>query len=206
MDNTKEILDYILGPDVDTSSLYQPIIVDDVLVFDFKKRSHAEQLKKRISLFPSFKNESIIDIGCHTGYILQQLIKYKEASKCYGLEPSRLQHSISKKIAKIERNNIFYALGSVEDLGDISFENSLFLSVTSPMENHYGLDFMKAMDKIREVTKKSIFVEPTNHRSDSVEFMKNYYDEYLSRWGTPILLGTTDYQNRVLYRIDVNVN
>lgn len=197
----KDVIRDFIG--VDIQELYQPIILNDIVLFE-ATRKHMTQLKYRISLFPSFKDESVVDIGCNVGYILQQLKKHKSAAKCYGLDNNKICHAISSKITEMEQTNIEFKLGDIMEFipsEKFKVDNALFLSVTSPLENHYNLTFDKVLDKIQVFTRKAIFVEPTNHRGDSIEYMRNYYDEYLTKWGEPEFLGITDYEDRVLYRI-----
>lgn len=207
LDTIKYLINACDNPEAGIYTIYSPVILNKKIIFE-SKRKYKDQFI-RLNYFPDFNGESVLDVGCNTGFILQQL---KNTGLRVGVDYSVYNTEIARIVNAIEGGESeFFPLNIMGDTipgyENYVFDNSLLLSVSSPIDEDnnvtYQIGFDKMMDIIKLKTSKSMYIEPTNHAELPVEEMKEYYKEYFKKWGTPVFLGVTDYQNRLMYRIDL---
>lgn len=190
---------------IKSEDLYSPIVVDNKIYFQHKKRSLKNNIKK-MKLFPDMSGESIVDIGSNTGFSLFYLKEHRNTGMSLGLEFDRNLLEISEMLVKeygyedtlfsfFDVNNELF----MKELPD--FDNILFLSVSSLYTKHYEVDFHDVISKIVKKAKKRVFIEPTNHEGFEPEKYKSLYTNYFKSFGEVEYLGNTIYQNRGLFQI-----
>lgn len=192
---------------IEDTDLYSPIEYNGNIIFE-NKRKYKDQFVKRLNYFPDdFNEESVLDVGTNTGFILLQLKKQHNAGHCVGVELNPWLTRVAEELVSLNdlKDIEFYPLNFMTDAipNNTVFDNTLLLSMGSPSENIYNFGYDRCLDKIKTITRKHIYVEPTNYEHTLAPNLIRFYDEYFKTWGTPECLGTTDYQDRVLYRIKI---
>jgi 2-polyprenyl-3-methyl-5-hydroxy-6-metoxy-1,4-benzoquinol methylase len=113
-----------------------------------------KEILKNFSL-EEIKNLSILDIGCNDGWVLHNLsdLPFK---KMVGIEPRQKNIDKGKLVRKLLKldNNVVYKLGTIEDLGDQTYDIVICAGVLYHVES-----IPIALKNIRKACKKMIFVE-----------------------------------------------
>ena len=185
--------------------LYSPVVVNGKLYFHDKRKE--ENQWKRLEIFPkNFNKETIIDIGTNTGYVLNIFKKKHNAGYCLGIDKSESMINIANEVKRLEKTTgiDFEVSEFLSDYSSIKlFDNSLLLSITNKYFEDKHLNYKKMLAKLKGITKKNIYVEPTNWREEPIKKYLKDNIEILKEFGTVEVLGKTDYQNRFIFRIDV---
>ena len=185
--------------------LYSPVVINNEIIFENARKVRNQW--KRFSLLPSdFNNESILDIGTNSGYVINRLKKSHNAGYCLGIDRSQTMIDLANEIKKEEEleNVDFMGSNFLEDFPITErFDNTLLFSVTG---KHYflvpSLNMTRFILKLKKITNKYIYIEPTNYERDPVLVYLDYYKHFFKQFGGAELLGETDYQGRHLFRID----
>jgi len=113
-----------------------------------------KEILKNFSL-DEIRKFSILDIGCNDGWVLHNLsdLPFK---KMVGIEPRQKnidKGKIVRKLLKL-KNDVEYKIGSIEDLGDESFDIVICAGVLYHVES-----IPIALKKVKQACKKMIFIE-----------------------------------------------
>ena len=191
--------------------LYTPVFVKDELYYEWETKRSFKNQKIRLDLFPqNFNNESILDVGTNSGFFALYLRKYFNAGLCVGVDIDKELQPMWDRILELENvDKLHYKAVSDKTAIEIEFDNILLLSIANMDDEglyvgkvHYnGLKFL--LNKYSKISKKSLYVEPTNHHNWDKSKLIAEYQKYLSKWGEPTFLGHTDYQDRPMFRVDV---
>jgi SAM-dependent methyltransferase len=201
--NIQKIKKYILKdiPDVDIQNIYNPVVINDILIIDGNRRKYYSQ-HIRLDLLPSFKDQTVLDLGCNVGYLLFQ-IKKNGANECLGVDRNKFHIKIANFIVEYEKlKGINFVCNDFNRLQfNKIWDNVLFLSVSN---------YNELLGNIKKVLSfgKRIFIEPTNHK-DHYKNKEQIIYEFIPKlrdFGHVKLLGFTDYQNRALIQIEKSVN
>lgn len=181
---------------------YTPVYVCDEL-YGVSRRIFSDQ-HKRLNLFPkNFNQESILDVGCNSGFFTLYLKKYHNAGFCLGIDVNdKLKEIWDRTIELEELTNLEYSIIDDEKEIQKNFDNILILSL-SDINGGMGRPLDYYIDRYILLAKKSIYIEPTNHEGYKKNQIISKYQKYLAKWGKPNFLGHTDYQDRPLFRLDV---
>jgi SAM-dependent methyltransferase len=176
--------------------LYMPVMYNDIILFE--PRRNAEAQKIRMNLLPSFKNETVLDIGCNTGFLTYSLAKTAEF--VFGIDHNSATIKIPKDILSYKNN-----------INNVAFHETtiwyIYKYIREPVDNLlvlsiYHINQIPAIiPLISQYCKKHLYIEPTNHGNNTKEFIKDNHSKVLSHYGKVELLGYTDYQNRGLFQI-----
>jgi SAM-dependent methyltransferase len=192
--NTGKLLTYIGHTKV---NLYLPIVIKEKLICEGIRKLENQHI--RFNLLPNMENESILDIGCNTGYILFQLHK-KNAGTCAGIDSDKETLQIPKWIVKFEKLKKinFYNINfnSIDPSVFQKFDNVLFFSLT----DYDGV--LEELPKLLKIAYKRVIIEPANHSNKSKEEFKEWVNKLCDLGYKAKLLGFTDYQHRGLVQID----
>jgi len=188
-------------------NIYSPIVVFDKLICDGFRP--LETFKERMATLPeSFSKETVLDIGCNTGYMLMNIKKHRMAGLCYGIDTSDQCIFVSKVITHYEKlDNIDFEASLASNFikrilnQEVQkFDNILCFGVfefRNKIENDFIPDVVKCANK-------KVIIEFANHphnRKSKEEVLE--YFKVFEEFGT---LKTTflEYQNRPVLEIDVS--
>lgn len=180
------------------SKIYTPVSLFDEVIYETKRRAKEQEI--RLNLIPDLKGRSVLDVGTNSGFILINLKKRNNIGKSLGIDLIQEIIDIPKAICEIESLNLDFKVCNVssdEFLKLPSFDYSLVLSIwgSNVQILHQNLE------RIKKKTKRSIFIEPTNH--SNIDDYVSYWIKELSIYGSVKDLGETDYQNRHIYQVDL---
>lgn len=189
--------------------IYNPVVLHDKIYYEYRRRKYKAH-QARLDLFPDFKGESIVDIGCNTGFNLIQLKKHHGAGPSLGLDRNRESLNIAEFIKEKESVSglefSYFSMDKIQYLRELpEFDNYLFLSITSLFTKHYDLDFDFLIRFFLKKAKKNLYVEPTNHEKFTKEEYKDIYMKYFSTFGNTEFLGYTFHQNRGMFKISLHI-
>ncbi len=192
-------------------NLYLPVVLNDELICEGIRRWKNQHI--RLDLFPDIVNESILDVGTNTGYLLFELKKMgTDKCKCIGIDNDRNNLQIAQGIVEFERlkNINFYEIdfNKVDVNASPKYDNVLFLSIVS-----YD-NILEELSKLLKIANKRLIIEPSNTKGhyegerktkDEIqEWVETELREKVVECGSDAkikLLGFTDYQNRGLIEI-----
>jgi SAM-dependent methyltransferase len=182
----------------DKLDMYMPVVYKEVILYE-SRRSLADQ-QVRINLLPSFEGETLLDIGCNTGYLTYYLAR--KAAYCYGVDSNPATIAIPRDIL------------SYKNRTNVEFHECplwlLYKVLTKPVDNILFLSIFNSdeIDKIFPILKsycrKNIYIEPTNYEGLKKEVLIKKNMELFEKYGQVTLLGITDYQERGLFKITLN--
>lgn len=182
------------------TNIYLPIVINNELICDGIRR--CKNQFERLKLFPSMKNETIIDIGCNTGYMLFQF-KKMGAGTCIGIDNNENIIKIANYVKKLEAES---------DIKFICLDyNAINLNIAKQADNvlYLGMDqYSNIFDEIPnllKLTKKRLFIESSN--TDEYDYKKTKkeikeWTETINIYGKATLLGFTDYECRGLVMVE----
>jgi SAM-dependent methyltransferase len=190
-------------------NLYSPVVVLDKLICDGIRPLNT--YKERLDTLPTdFKRESVLDLGCNTGYMLLDIKKYKNAGRCDGIDFEKNSVFIAKSIAYYERLlDIEFNIYTIRDIVNeiltnkiIKFDNILCFGV---FEFNQGIEKDVIPDLVKCAKKRIIFEmanHPCNYKSpDEIKECVKVFEQF-GKVKTTIL----KYQNRPVIEIDVSKN
>ncbi|MAG24463.1 hypothetical protein CMI47_02690 [Candidatus Pacearchaeota archaeon] len=186
------------------SSLYLPIVIDGKVFMESFRRKHNNQFRFD---YIDVKDKTVVDLGCNNGYA-SFLFAENGAKKVVAIEGDPRIGEVLKCVADIKN------LSNIETFGGMSYQHYL---------QHYnddgvfdvavftsGPDYDGVLDvlSIYKSKAKIWYIEPTNHKTHklSKEEIKEWGETELSKYGHVEFLTFTDYQNRGLFRLNVNTN
>lgn len=132
------------------TKFYQPIIfLPGILEIQGKWHERTKQLAN--SILKDVQNKSVIDLGCCTGFFLQEA-KQRGASKCLGVDHDIISIERGKEITEIMELDIEYVCQNVTNYEhNQKFDVCLLLNVLHVIE-----DKKKMIDKTLNFAKKVI--------------------------------------------------
>jgi hypothetical protein len=211
--NTNEVQDdaLIIGSiqryihdNISIQHLYSPVIFKDFLVTDGCKRKYDHQHDRIKYILDNINDkETILDLGCNTGFMINELIRFKDI-KATGVDNIGCLIKLCELIHSYQDSKSTFILNDMNDFiiacqrNGKTFDNVIIASVFEFEE------IISMVDALLSITKKRLFLEPTNHKLYSIEELNKYYIDSFKKIYRIKILGHTDYQNRVMLMVDKN--
>lgn len=204
--NKEQLIEYsknqLTGDNNKRLNVYIPIMAGEDLILDADLRRHENQYDARLRHF-NIEGKSVIDIGCNTGYI-SNWCAINGATKVLGIDNDTPIINVCNSLKNISGlHNLEYVLADkyefLKNLNEV-FDVALQLS---NFENERVISELEEYGHIAKVW----YVEPTNrpwpgeNRGYDREYLENWGKTKLSKFGNVEFLGTTDYQDRGLFKI-----
>ena len=199
METIKELKEYCES--LDWSLIYNPVVVDNELIFDGNRRKLKNQHARVNHIVSKIKEGgyTFLDLGCNTGYMLKEFIKQKQVvgtgvdTEEELLKICEMSYKFDNINATFVKENLWHFLHKCR-IDKIKFD---YVSMTSV----FNWDVtMEQMHNLMAVTRRRLFLEPTNHEKLTIAEQKERYENsILKKDYRSNLLAYTDYQDRGLY-------
>lgn len=197
----EELIEYCKN-DENRINVYIPVASGHELILDADLRRHENQYESRLKHF-DIGGKSVIDIGCNTGYI-SNWCAINGATSVIGLDNDQSILNVcnsAKNLSDIPNLKYVYAdkyqyFRDNQEVFDVALQLSNF-------ENERVISELQEYGHIAKVW----YVEPTNRpwpgepRGYDREYLQNWGNTELTQFGHVEFLGTTDYQDRGLFKI-----
>lgn len=192
----KDVTEYIER--MSTTKIYSPMTLDGNIIRD-GKRLYKDQNKRIYPIISKIKTGgTLLDLGCNVGYIMKEIIKERQV-KATGVDHNNNLIKLCKDNFELEEINVSLVCDDIIKFINkcmeqkIKYDYVLFLSV---------FDFdgtMMILDNLLKITRRRLFLEPTNHEKMTAQEQKERYKISKLKDYRSSLLAFTDYQERGLY-------
>jgi len=188
-------------------SLYTPIVIDGEIFCEGQRR-HENQYRFD---YIDVKDKTVVDMGPNNGYS-SFLFAERGAKKVLTIERSPFIGKVLQLVSDIKNlPNIEHYIGLYQEYFTENY-NEVFDVVNFTSEQSYDgvLIILSCLigEQTYKINAKTWYIEPTNHPDHklSKEEIKEWGETELGKYGDVEFLTFTDYQNRGLFRLNVNTN
>ena len=189
------------------SNFYTPIVIDDRVSYE-GTRKHLEQFRFD---YIDVKDKTVCDLGCNNGYS-SFLFAERGAKKVLGIEKDPQTGKVLQLVADIKNlPNVETYIGTYQEYFTKNKIEVFDVAVFTSEQDYKGicivLDCLFNPDEY-SINAKTWYIEPTNHPDHklSKDEIKEWGERELGKYGDVEFLTFTDYQNRGLFRLNVNTN
>ena len=211
MSKIEELRDLMKRYEGINACLYTPIVIDGNVLYE-GNRKHSNQFRFD---YIDVKDKIVCDLGCNNGYSSSRFAE-NGAKRVIGIEKDPIIAKVAKLVADVKNlPNVEIFQGTYQDYFDhrqhpehnLEFDVVVFTSEQDYRGVCTVLDCAFNPDEYL-INTKTWYIEPTNHPDHklSKEEIKEWGETELSKYGDVEFLTFTDYQNRGLFKINVNTN
>lgn len=208
MSKIEELRDLMKRYEGINACLYTPIVIDGNVLYEAKSRKYENQFRFD---YIDVKDKTVCDLGCNNGY---SSFRFAEngAKRVLAIEKDPQIGKVLQLVANIKNlPNVETYIGLYQEYFTKN-KNEVFDVVVFTSEQDYNgvLIILSCLigHQTYKINAKTWYIEPTNHPDHklSKEEIKEWGETELSKYGDVEFLTFTDYQNRGLFRLNVNTN
>ena len=150
------------------------------------------------------RDSEFLDLGCNTGFFLKELVKAKNV-KATGVDVKQELINICEKTFKYDRVEAEFICSDFQPFIDnciltgVQYDNVAMLSVFD-----FDTTVEHMLERLLAITRHKLFLEPTNHTKETTEQILERLKCRPFKNLNVKVLGTTDYQNRILFMVTKN--
>ena len=210
MSKIEELRDLIKKYEGRGDCFYTPIVIDGEVFHEAKSRKHENQFRFD---YIDVKDKTVCDLGCNNGYS-SFLFAERGAKRVIGIEKNPIIAKVAKLVADVKNlPNVEILQGKYQDYFDhrqhpehnLEFD----VAVLTSEQGYEGVLIVLSCligEQAYSINAKTWYIEPTNHPDHklSKDEIKEWGERELGKYGDVEFLTFTDYQNRGLFRLNVN--
>ncbi len=208
MSKIEELRDLIKKYEGRGDCFYTPIVIDGEVFHEAKSRKHENQFRFD---YIDVKDKTVCDLGCNNGYS-SFLFAERGAKKVLAIERDLDIGEILELVADIKNlPNVETYIGMYQEYFTKNKNEVFDVAVFTSEQDYNGVLIILSCligEQTYSINAKTWYIEPTNHPDHklSKEEIKEWGERELGKYGDVEFLTFTDYQNRGLFRLNVNTN
>jgi trans-aconitate methyltransferase len=208
MSKIEELRDLIKKYEARGDCFYTPIVIDGEVFHEARSRKHENQFRFD---YIDVKDKTVCDLGCNNGYS-SFLFAERGAKKVLAIERDLDIGEILELVADIKNlPNVETYIGMYQEYFTKNKNEVFDVAVFTSEQDYNGVLIILSCligEQTYSINAKTWYIEPTNHPDHklSKEEIKEWGERELGKYGDVEFLTFTDYQNRGLFRLNVNTN
>jgi|TARA_Y100000034_G_scaffold113077_1_gene147671 hypothetical protein len=207
MSKIEELRDLMKRYEGINACLYTPIVIDGRVSYE-GTRKHLEQFRFD---YIDVKDKTVCDLGCNNGY---SSFRFAEngAKRVLAIEKDPQIGKVLQLVADIKNlPNVETYIGKYQEYFTKNKNEVFDVAVFTSEQSYDGVLIILSCligEQTYSINAKTWYIEPTNHPDHklSKEEIKEWGERELGKYGDVEFLTFTDYQNRGLFRLNVNTN
>ena len=206
MSKIEELRDLIKKYEGRGDCFYTPIVIDGEVFHEAKSRKHENQFRFD---YIDVKDKTVCDLGCNNGYS-SFLFAERGAKKVLAIERDLEIGEILELVADIKNlPNVETYIGMYQEYFTKNKNEVFDVAVFTSEQDYNGVLIILSCligEQTYSINAKTWYIEPTNHPDHklSKDEIKEWGERELGKYGDVEFLTFTDYQNRGLFRLNVN--
>jgi SAM-dependent methyltransferase len=208
MSKIEELRDLIKKYEARGDCFYTPIVIDGEVFHEARSRKHENQFRFD---YIDVKDKTVCDLGCNNGYS-SFLFAERGAKRVIGIEKDPIIAKVAKLVADVKNlPNVEILQGKYQDYFTKNKNEVFDVAVFTSEQDYNGVLIILSCligEQTYSINAKTWYIEPTNHPDHklSKDEIKEWGERELGKYGDVEFLTFTDYQNRGLFRLNVNTN